>query len=84
MRAPERTTEEFLVELKNSQSLDTAYRDDLKLFMEHCDLVKFARYEPNAEQIGRALEIVEEFVNKTRSDECKIDVTESKTPEGTE
>jgi len=81
LRAPERTTEEFLAELKTSEALDAEYREDLKLFMEHCDLVKFARYEPSAEQIGRSLKIVEEFVDKTRSDECKIEINESKTAE---
>lgn len=76
LRAPERTTEEFLIELKYSEAFTAEYRDDLKLFLEHCDLVKFARYEPTAKQITGALKMVEEFVDKTRSDECRVDITE--------
>lgn len=76
LRAPERTTEEFLIELKYSEALTEEYRDDLKLFLEHCDLVKFARYEPSADQITGTLKMVEEFVDKTRSDECKVEITE--------
>jgi len=76
LRAPERTTEEFLIELKYSEALAEEYRNDLKLFLEHCDLVKFARYEPSADQITRTLKMVEEFVDKTRSDECRVEITE--------
>ncbi|MCD6392935.1 MAG: hypothetical protein J7M40_05460, partial [Planctomycetes bacterium] len=75
LRAPERTTEEFLIELKYSEALASEYRNDLKLFLEHCDLVKFARYEPSADQITRTLKMVEEFVDKTRSDECRVEIT---------
>lgn len=75
LRAPERTTEEFLAELKNEEALSSEYRGDLKRFLEHCDLVKFARFDPTAEQIEETLQMVQEFVEKTRSDECKVDVT---------
>lgn len=76
LRAPERTTEEFLIELKHTEALAAEYRNDLKRFLEHCDLVKFARYEPSADQITRTLKMVEEFVDKTISDECKVEITE--------
>ena len=76
LRAPERTTEEFLIELKYSEALAAEYRNDLKLFLEHCDLVKFARYEPSADQITGTLKMVEDFVDKTMSDECKVEITE--------
>jgi hypothetical protein len=73
--APEQTTEEFLLRIEQSGELAVEYRDDLKGFLEHCDLVKFARYEPNAEQIEEALRLVEAFVDKTRSDAVMVDVT---------
>lgn len=76
LRAPERTTEEFLAELKNEEALASEYRNDLKRFLEHCDLVKFARFDPSAEQIEQTLQMVQEFVDKTRSDEIKVDVTD--------
>jgi len=47
LRAPERTTEEFLVELRASQHLTHEQKESLGQFLESCDLVKFARFEPN-------------------------------------
>lgn len=45
-RAPERTTEEFLYELQNSQLLTPDQKQTLGDFLSRCDLVKFAKYEP--------------------------------------
>lgn len=44
--APERTTEEFLVELQNTNILTDTQKQSLTDFLQSCDLVKFARYEP--------------------------------------
>ncbi len=46
LRAPERTTEEFLHELKESWLLSNAQKQSLGAFLEQCDLVKFAGLEP--------------------------------------
>lgn len=46
LRAPDRTTEEFLHELQDSDLLDDAQKASLGGFLEKCDLVKFAKYEP--------------------------------------
>lgn len=46
LRAPERTTEEFLEELKTSAVLKTEQKETLSHFLSQCDLVKFARHEP--------------------------------------
>ena len=45
-RAPERTTEEFLRELQQTTLLSEGQKQSLGEFLERCDLVKFARYEP--------------------------------------
>lgn len=45
-RAPERTTEEFLHELQNTNLLLPDQKESLGEFLKRCDLVKFARYEP--------------------------------------
>lgn len=62
LRAPERTTEEFLRELPDSAMLSTAQKDALSEFMTQCDLVKFARYEPREAELrdlhAAALELV--------------------------
>jgi hypothetical protein len=45
-RAPERTTGEFLRELSASDRLSPEQKKSLGDFLESCDLVKFAKYEP--------------------------------------
>lgn len=45
-RAPERTTEEFLLELQATDRLTPDQKQSLADFLGRCDLVKFAQYEP--------------------------------------
>ena len=46
LRAPERTTEEFLRDLQKTSALTQPQKASLATFLEQCDLVKFARFEP--------------------------------------
>jgi hypothetical protein len=75
LRAPEQTTEEFLSQLGDSDALRPDHKQQLRQFLEHCDLVKFARYQPTGEQINESMTIAERFINSTKSDSCAIDVT---------
>lgn len=63
-RAPERTTEEFLHELVATELLTPEQKESLGEFLQRCDLVKFARYEPREPELhelhGSALRLVEE------------------------
>lgn len=63
-RAPERTTEEFLYELKKTELLLPDQKESLGEFLKSCDLVKFARYEPREVELrnlhGSALRLVDE------------------------
>jgi hypothetical protein len=63
-RAPERTTEEFLYELQGTNLLAAEQKEKLGEFLERCDLVKFAKYEPREPELrdlhGSALRLVEE------------------------
>jgi len=77
LRAPERTTEEFLVELTPANVPGKPDRERLAEFLQHCDLVKFARYNPTAGQIQKTFDLVKDFIKTTKSDEKKIDVTET-------
>lgn len=77
MHAPERTTEEFLAELPATNVLSQADQERLAEFMKHCDLVKFAKYSPTTEQIQKTFDLVKDFIETTKSQEKKIDVTES-------
>jgi hypothetical protein len=49
--APERTTEEFLYELRSTSLLAPDQKDSLVEFLNRCDLVKFARYEPGEPEL---------------------------------
>lgn len=63
-RAPERTTEEFLRELGGTDLLAPEQKESLGNFLESCDLVKFAKYEPRENELrelhGAAVKLVEE------------------------
>jgi hypothetical protein len=76
LRAPERTTEEFLAELANTDVLAAADKERLGEFLEYCDLVKFAKHQPTSEQIQKTFDLVKDFIEKTKSDDRKVDVTE--------
>jgi hypothetical protein len=49
--APERTTEEFLRELSATDLLAKTQKESLGKFLESCDLVKFAKYEPGETEL---------------------------------
>jgi hypothetical protein len=62
--APERTTEEFLYELRGTNLLTPDQKGTLVEFLNRCDLVKFARYEPGEAELrdlhASAVRLVEE------------------------
>jgi hypothetical protein len=62
--APERTTEEFLRELSETDLLTADQKESLGRFLENCDLVKFAKYEPGENELrelhSSAVRLVEE------------------------
>jgi len=76
-RAPERTTEEFLRELGGTDLLALEQKESLGKFLESCDLVKFAKYEPRENELrelhGAAVKLVEETEPKeVQSPESKV------------
>jgi hypothetical protein len=75
MRAPERTTEEFLFEIRDTGVLSETDRKALTEFLTHCDLVKFAKHSPTNEQIQHTFDLAKNFIEQTKSDEKQIDVT---------
>jgi hypothetical protein len=62
--APERTTEEFLHELRATDLLTAEQKQSLAEFLQRCDLVKFARYDPREPELhdlhSSAVRLVEE------------------------
>jgi hypothetical protein len=66
LRAPELTTEEFLREAKRATALTDDHKDLLSSFLEGCDRVKFARYEPDEAESKQALDAARTFLADTR------------------
>ena len=65
LRAPERTTEEFLYEVSSNGSLIPDHKELLARFLQESDLVKFARLQPEPADRQRAFEAAEKFVTET-------------------
>ena len=68
-RAPERTTEEFLYELQDTNRLTQDQKDSLGQFLCACDLVKFAKYEPTEIELRGLHTSALQLVNQTEPSE---------------
>ena len=68
LRAPERTTEEFLQEVEAGGPLTTTQCLELRRFLQQCDLVKFAAQVPAEEVHLLTLAAAEVLVEATKSD----------------
>ena len=66
IRAPELTTEEFLLVASRSAELTEAHRSQLSHFLERCDRVKFAGYRPDSNESIETLAAARAFVEETR------------------
>ena len=66
LRAPERTTEEFLQDLQNTLHLNAAQKLALTDFLERCDLVKFAKFEPTEAALRDLHESALRLVDETQ------------------
>jgi hypothetical protein len=82
-RAPERTTGEFLLELNATDLMSPEQKESLGTFLESCDLVKFAKFEPTTAELrglhGSAVKLVEETEPRANADsEGRIQKAESK------
>lgn len=62
LKAPERTTQEFLHELSGSTHFDTETTKLLAEFLTYADLVKFARFSPDVRECAKAENSAETFV----------------------
>jgi hypothetical protein len=68
LRAPERTTEEFLRDLQKTAALTAEQKASLTAFLEQCDLVKFARFEPPESMLRELHESALRLVHETQYD----------------
>ena len=65
LRAPERTTEEFIRDALSARKLSDAHRELVAGFLEQSDLVKFARHAPGQADMHNALDSAERLVRET-------------------
>lgn len=65
LHAPERTTEEFLEEMRGSAVLSSEQKGMLEDFLTQCDLVKFARAEPSETELKALLESALKLIDDT-------------------
>ncbi|KJU84419.1 hypothetical protein MBAV_003384 [Candidatus Magnetobacterium bavaricum] len=66
LRAPEMTTEEFLGKMRDARQLSESQKALLGDFLQRCDMVKFARYGPDPEEIQESFNAAMRFVDETR------------------
>jgi hypothetical protein len=64
--APERTTEEFLLELRQSSLLADSHKRLLKEFLNQCDLVKFAKFLPAVDETHKTVDVSKQFIEETK------------------
>lgn len=67
LRAPERTTEEFLLEMQKASHLEERHKALLGDFLARCDLVKFARYQPGEQELRDLFDAAMRLVDETQA-----------------
>ncbi len=68
LQAPEMTTEEFLLYVRDYSGLAREHKELLKDFLVLCDMVKFAKYDPDGREIDSVLDSAEKFIGQTKED----------------
>lgn len=66
LRAPEMTTEEFLLSVRESNSLPSGHKALLHDFLASSDMVKFAKYGPGREETESSFQFAWNFVDQTK------------------
>ncbi|MBI5666156.1 MAG: hypothetical protein HZC49_13865 [Nitrospirae bacterium] len=66
LKAPEMTTEEFLSTLKYSGVLNSEQKGDVRDFLSHCDMVKFAKYLPEQREIELSYDSAKKLIDGTK------------------
>jgi hypothetical protein len=66
LSAPERTTEEFLIEMAHTSTLNNNHKLLIREFLEYCDMVKYAKYGPSHIEVKETSDIARRFVDETK------------------
>ena len=75
LQAAEQTTEEFLAAVHQTGGLIGGHQALLGTFLEHCDLVKFARHQPGLADMQGAYDSATEFVRCTADEEVWVETS---------
>ena len=76
-RAPERTTDEFLLDLQQTTLLSPEQKESLTAFLQECDLVKFGRFEPNEDELRGLHDAALRLIDETQYDRIETLIPES-------
>lgn len=68
IRAPEMTTEEFLVKVKEDSALSLEHKGLLRDFLLNCDLVKFAKYQPAEREAALSFASAKRLIDQTKEE----------------
>ena len=66
LMAPERTTEEFIKLMQQSTVFTELHRTMIRDFLAECDLVKFAKIEPDLTKTDQGTQMVKSFIEETK------------------
>ena len=66
LHAPDRTTEEFLLDLQSSQRLSGEHKQLLADFFGACDMLNFAKAEPTEQELRQLHEDASRLVGETQ------------------
>jgi hypothetical protein len=75
LQATEQTTEEFLVAVHQTGGLIGSHQALLGTFLEHCDLVKFARHRPSQADMQGVYDSATEFVQRTATEDAWVEMS---------
>jgi hypothetical protein len=70
-KAPERTTEEFMLDLQKTTRLTASQKVSLADFLQQCDLVKFARFEPNEDELRSLHDAALRLIDETQYEQIQ-------------
>ena len=69
LRAPEQTTQEFLLSIGMSKALQAEHQPLLERFLNHCDMVKFAELQPTTKEIQNTFDSCKDFIVATKEEQ---------------
>ena len=69
IRAPEMTTEEFLIKVKEDNTLTLEQKGLLRDFLTACDLVKFAKHQPAQQEATLSFASAKKLIDQTKQEE---------------